>query len=41
MTRVSLEEHRPLLDSVAQVLEQKQELSGNELRALASPSAAL
>ena len=40
VTRASLEDHRALLDSVAQVLEQKQELSGNELRALASSGAA-
>jgi len=39
-TRVGLREHRSLLDRVAEVLEQKQELSGNELRLLASSSAA-
>ena len=34
VTRASLQEHRTLLDRVTQVLQQKQELSGNELRAL-------
>jgi DNA polymerase III delta prime subunit len=39
-TRVGLREHRILLDRVVQVLEEKQELSGNELRRLASSSTA-
>jgi AAA+ superfamily predicted ATPase len=38
VTRASLEENRTLLDRVAQVLEQKQELSGNQLRELAASS---
>jgi len=40
VTRASLQKHRTLLDRVVQVLEQRQELSGNELRELASSSAA-
>jgi ATP-dependent Zn protease len=36
--RASLQTQRPLLDRVAQVLEEKQELSGNELRQLVSSS---
>jgi hypothetical protein len=39
-TRIGLREHRTLLDRVAQVLVQKQELSGNELRLLATASTA-
>jgi len=38
VTLASLAEHRTLLDRVAEVLEQKQELSGHKLRELASSS---
>jgi ATP-dependent Zn protease len=40
LTRTGLQDHRDLLDGVARALEQKQELSGDELRALASSNRA-
>jgi cell division protease FtsH len=39
-TRTGLQDHRDLLDGVARALEQKQELSGDELRALATSNRA-